>query len=860
MQKQQMIETQMLIKSQQVTELDSQADHLARMTPEKQEEIDQKKEAVAKKFASIIEPLEVRKKELEVKKEVFQFMRDVEDDNIWMEEKMNLVTSEELGSSLQDVNMLIKKNKTLKGEIENHEHRIMSVCNVGQKLIDESHPESSEFTRQINDLMEKLEHLKHNLEARNVKLLRSEKVQQFFFDANEAEAWMSEQELYMMVEDRGKDEFSAQNLMKKHEALEGAVADYSENVRQLGEVARQLQAEDHPQSEAIGVRLSQVEKLYAGLKELSNERRAKLDDALKLFMLNREVDDLEQWIAEREVVAGSHELGQDYDHVTLLWERFREFARDTESIGSERVNAVNEIADSLISSGHTDAATIAQWKDALNDAWADLGELIDTRTQMLEASRELHKYFHDCKDVLGRILEKQHSMSDELGRDSGSVSALLRKHQNFLQDLQGLQAQVQAIQEESSKLQAAYAGDKAMEITNREREVVRAWLEIQNVGDSRKSKLNDTSDLFKFFAMVRNLVLWMDDLMRQMKTSEKPRDVSGVELLMNNHQGHKAEIDAREDNFGDCVSLGKELLSRNHYASNEIKEKLLELTNLRNEMLHRWEERWEHLQLILEVYQFARDAAVAEAWLMAQDPYLKSEELGQTIDEVENLIKKHEAFEKAAAAQEERFAALERLTTFELKELRRKQDEAEEERRRQVEEIARQSEKPDGADRRSETGSIKSGQREGDEVEGMLVRKNEWVNTTTKASNRSWDKVCVVLKGTKLLFYKDQKSYRSSPDHLYRGEPPMELQNGTAEIATDYTKKRHVFRLKLSNGGESLFQASDDDEMSQWVNAINTVADPGTGAGAGRAQTLPAGERRPGDEPKKRSFFTLKKK
>ena len=45
---------------------------------------------------------------------------------------------------------------------------------------------------------------------------------------------------------------------------------------------------------------------------------------------------------------------------------------------------------------------------------------------------------------------------------------------------------------------------------------------------------------------------------------------------------------------------------------------------------------------------------------------MKSEEYGQTIDEVENLIKKHEAFEKAAAAQEERFAALERLTTVSL--------------------------------------------------------------------------------------------------------------------------------------------------------------------------------------------------
>merc|ERR1719412_1571719 len=295
-----------------------------------------------------------------------------------------------------------------------------------------------------------------------------------------------------------------------------------------------------------------------------------------------------------------------------------------------------------------------------------------------------------------------------------------------------------------------------------------------------------------------------------------------------------------------------------HYASNEIKEKLLELTNLRNEMLHRWEERWEHLQLILEVYQFARDAAVAEAWLMAQDPYLKSEELGQTIDEVENLIKKHEAFEKAAAAQEERFAALERLTTFELKELKRKQDEEELRRREEASRFSVATDKTDGE--KSEAGSIKSGERDGEEVEGMLYRKHEWENTTKKASNRSWDKVCVVLKATSLQFYKDQKSYRSSPDNYYRGEPPMELTGGTAEIATDYTKKKHVFRLKLSNGGESLFQASDDEEMSQWVNAINTVADPAAGAGSGRAQTLPAGERRPGEEPKKRSFFTLKKK
>ena len=72
-------------------------------------------------------------------------------------------------------------------------------------------------------------------------------------------------------------------------------------------------------SDQIAIRQSQIDKLYAGLKDLAEERRGRLEETTKLFQLNREVDDLEQWIAEREVVAGSHELGQDFEHVTVSW-------------------------------------------------------------------------------------------------------------------------------------------------------------------------------------------------------------------------------------------------------------------------------------------------------------------------------------------------------------------------------------------------------------------------------------------------------------------------------------------------------------------------------------------------------------
>lgn len=54
---------------------------------------------------------------------------------------------------------------------------------------------------------------------------------------------------------------------------------------------------------------------------------------------------------------------------------------------------------------------------------------------------------------------------------------------------------------------------------------------------------------------------------------------------------------------------------------------------------------------------------MAEAWLIAQEPYVTSRDLGFTVDQVEKLLKRHEAFEKSTATWEERFSALERLTT-----------------------------------------------------------------------------------------------------------------------------------------------------------------------------------------------------
>lgn len=140
-------------------------------------------------------------------------------------------------------------------------------------------------------------------------------------------------------------------------------------------------------------------------------------------------------------------------------------------------------------------------------------------------------------------------------------------------------------------------------------------------------------------------------------------------------------------------------------------------------------------------------------------------------------------------------------------------------------------------------------------MEGFLHRKHEWESTVKKASNRSWEKLFMVLQESQLLAYKDQRAAKQG----HHSETPLELREATSQVATDYSKKKHVFRLKLPTGGEYLYQARDDHEMNQWVAAIQEAcAALGGAATATSSKTLPATSQDP--EPKKRGFFTMKKK
>uniref|UniRef100_A0A8C2E4Y7 Spectrin beta chain n=1 Tax=Cyprinus carpio TaxID=7962 RepID=A0A8C2E4Y7_CYPCA len=843
--KHQMLEHQMEVREKEVQSLQSQALALAQEDSGIME-VDGQQRRVTDSFSKLQDPLRQRRQHLLDSKEAHQFNRDLEDEILWVKERMPLATSTDHGKDLPSVQLLIKKNQTLQKEIQGHQPRIDDIQAHGRNMS----PEESEMDRErraaldgrLAELRELWALLISETEKRNLRLEEANRAQQFYADAAEAEAWMGEQELHMMSEEKAKDEQSALVMVKKHQILEQALEDYAQTIHQLANSSRLMVNSEHPESERITLRQAQVDKLYAGLKDLAEERRE-----LNLI---------------------------DHTYVnTMLRDKFREFARDTSTIGQERVDAVNDQADELIESGHPENASVAEWKDGLNEAWADLLELIDTRTQMLAASYELHRFHQDAREALGLIREKKETLAGaELGRDLNTVQHFLRQHTAYEHDVQALSGQVTQVQDDAARLQKAYAGEKADDIHRHERAVTEAWEGLQSATQARRLLLLDTVEKFRFLNMVRDLMLWMEGINLQIQSHDSPRDVSSAGLVIANHQDIKSEIETRADSFTACSEMGRTLINNNHYASDEIQEKLDQLQAKRTEINQKWQEKMDHLQIVLEVLQFSRDASMAESWLVGQEPLVRGAELGSNVDEVESLIKRHEAFEKLAAGWEDRFTQLEKLTTLEEQEIQRRREEEERARRPPtpppVEEVV-QSEINDShvlVNQGSESESVNGPGRDSgldsasrqdpsatlpgrggaeaatETMEGILCRKQEMESHNKKAATRSWQNVYCILRKGSLGFYKDNKS--ASNGIPYHGEVPISLSEAVCEVAHDYKKRKHVFKLRLGDGKEFLFQAKDEAEMSSWIQAIqstlsSTERSPGGTRGLSRAMTMP---------------------
>merc|ERR1712242_66500 len=267
--------------------------------------------------------------------------------------------------------------------------------------------------------------------------------------------------------------------------------------------------------------------------------------------------------------------------------------------------------------------------------------------------------FHrDVDETRDWISEKDLALNnDSVGHDLRTVQALQRKHEGLERDLAALGDKINQLDEKASKLMHIHK-DSAEVIYEKQKDINEEWTHLCSKANLRKVKLLDSYDLQRFLSDYRDLMTWVSSMKSLICTDELATDVNAAETLLERHQEHRTEIDARSGTFQAFELFGQQLLQADHFAAGEVQEKLESMAASREDLEKAWIARRMQLDQCLELQLFYRDCEQAENWMTNRESFLHSDDVDSKEEKIEMMIKKHEDFDKAIGNQEEKIESL----------------------------------------------------------------------------------------------------------------------------------------------------------------------------------------------------------
>ncbi|KAI2810972.1 Spectrin alpha chain, non-erythrocytic 1 [Blomia tropicalis] len=511
-----------------------------------------------------------------------------------------------------------------------------------------------ETVQEIKDrrhqVLNRYDQFKDGSSRKRTKLEDSRRFQYFKRDADELESWINEK-LQTASDESYKDPTNLQAKIQKHQAFEAEVLAHANAIIELDRNGGDMISQSHFASEVIKQRLDELHRLWELLISKLEDKSYKLQQAWILVQFLRQCEELMFWIKDKETMITSDDIAHDLEHVEVLQRKFDEFKKD---MGSQefRINEIDQKAAELIQNGHPEKEQIEQRSIEIREAWARLLELKKRREEKLFGAHEIQRFNRDADEAISWINEKDGIISvDDFGRDLVSVQTLQRKHEGVERDCAALAEKVEDLSQESDRLCDKHP-DLSEQTKNKQREISNAWKQLQTKLYNRRIKLEHSLLLHQFLSEYRDLISWIHDMKAIISSDELAKDVAGAEALLERLQEHQSEIEARKDAFAAFEVSGRSLIEKD-IAPDEVKDKMAKLKAEYEELIALREERRVLYEQCMDLQLFYRDTEQAETWMTKHETFLLNENLGDSLDSVEAMIKKHDDFEKSLITQSE---------------------------------------------------------------------------------------------------------------------------------------------------------------------------------------------------------------
>lgn len=520
MKKHQLVEADIQAHEDRIKDMNGQADSLVESGQFDSAGIQEKRQSINERYERICNLAAHRQARLNEANTLHQFFRDIADEESWTKEKKLLVGSDDYGRDLTGVQNLKKKHKRLEAELASHEPAIQAVQEAGEKLMDVSNLGVPEIEQRLKALNQAWAELKNLAATRGQKLDESLIYQQFLAKVEEEEAWITEKQQLLSVEDYGDSMAAVQGLLKKHDAFETDFAAHHDRCSDICEQGSTLVANKNHHGDSISQRCAQLQKKLDNLQALAGRRKNALLDNSAYLQFMWKADVVESWIADKENHVKSEEFGRDLSTVQTLLTKQETFDSGLSAFEQEGIQNITALKDQLIEASHVQSAAIIKRYEDVLTRWQKLRAASEGRKMRLLAMQDQFRQIEDLYLTFAKKASAFNSWFENAEEDLTDpvrcnsieeIKALREAHAQFQASLSSAQADFQALAALDQKIKSFNVGPNPYTWFTMEA-LEDTWKNLQKIIDERDGELakeayrqEENDKLRKEFAKHANL-------------------------------------------------------------------------------------------------------------------------------------------------------------------------------------------------------------------------------------------------------------------------------------------------------------------------------------------------------------------
>ena len=168
---------------------------------------------------------------------------------------------------------------------------------------------------------------------------------------------------------------------------------------------------------------------------------------------------------------------------------------------------------------------------------------------------------------------------------------------------------------------------------------------MHNLAISRLIQLENAETLHEFYRDVANEKTWIKEKESSILSHGYGQDLTSIQNLLKKHKRLEIEIDSHEPSIQSIREIGKKLTIDFVSKSSEIMKQLEVLNKSWAELKELVTNRDENLRESLSYYKYVSQIESEESWLIEKQQILSSENYGDNLASVRELLRKHESFE-----------------------------------------------------------------------------------------------------------------------------------------------------------------------------------------------------------------------